>query len=63
MRPKKKRAEHAQPDLTKDEVVETIGGTNGEAPGDDEDWGKTVEGDEGGGYSRPKELGEDDELI
>ena len=62
MRPKKKRIEHAQPDAIKDEAVETIGGTNGEALGDDEDWGRTVEG-EAGGYGRLEELGEEDEYI
>jgi hypothetical protein len=61
MRPKKKRVGHEQPDAVKDEAVETIGGTNGEAIGDDEDWGRTVADD--GGYGRPQEQGEDDEYI
>ena len=61
MRPKKKRVGHEQPDAVKDEAVETIGGTDGEVRGDDEDWGRTV-ADEGG-YGRPQEQGEDDEYI
>lgn len=62
MRPKKKRVGHEQPDAVKDEAIETIGGTDGEALGDDEDWGRTVEGEEGG-YGRPQEQDADDELI
>jgi hypothetical protein len=62
MRPKKRRVGHDQPDAVKDEaVVETVGGTNGEGIGDDEDWGRTVADDTG--YGRPQEQGDDDEYI
>lgn len=61
MRPKKKRIGPDQPDAIKDDVVETIGGTDGEGLGDDEDWGRTVADD--AGYGRPQEQGEEDELI
>lgn len=64
MRPKKKRVGHEQPDAAKDETVavdvDTIGGTNGEGMGDDEDWGRTVPDE--AGYARPEEV-EDEELI
>lgn len=62
MRPKKKRAGHEQPDTIVDEVPDTIGGTDGEELGDDEDWVK-AEVEQGGGYSRPQEQGEEDEYI
>lgn len=55
MRPKKKRAGHAQPDAVVDEIPDTIGGTDGEQ-GDDEDWVK-ADPDEGGGYGRSPEQG------
>lgn len=61
MRPKKKRVGHDQPDAVKDEGVDTIGGTDGEGLGDDEDWGRTVAED--AGYGRPQEQDADDELI
>jgi len=64
MRPKKKRVGMEQPDAVKDEGivdVDTIGGTNGEGIGDDEDWGRTVPDE--AGYGRPQEIGEDEELI
>lgn len=42
MRPKKKRVGHEQPDTAKEEeIVDTLGGTDGEGIGDDEDWGRT----------------------
>lgn len=63
MRPKKKRAAPDQPDLIKDEVVETIGGTDGEMAGEDEDWGKTLEGEKVGGYGRLREQGDDDDDL
>ena len=54
MRPKKKRVGHEQPDASKEtEVNETLGGTDGEGMGEDEDWGRTVpDGDPG--YARPE---------
>lgn len=65
MRPKKKRVGHEQPDAVKDEGVavdvDTIGGTNGEGIGDDEDWGRTVPDE--AGYGRAPEQTEDEELI
>ena len=59
MRPKKKRVGHEQPDAVKDEAVVSVGGTDGEKMGDDEDWGKTTEVDEVG-YGRPQEVDEDE---
>lgn len=55
MRPKKKRVGHEQPDASKEEteINETLGGTNGEGMGDDEDWGRTVP-DEDIAYGRPE---------
>lgn len=61
MRPKKRRAGPDQPDAIKDDVVESIGGTDGESIGDDEDWGRTVA--DNGGYGRPQEQGDEDEYI
>lgn len=62
MRPKKKRAGPAIPDLSKEEVDERLGGTTVEATGDDERWEKGDEGDDAG-YGRPQEQGVDDERI
>lgn len=61
MRPKKKRAGHEQPDAIKEDIPDTLGGTDGEL-GDDEDWVKAEVG-EGGGYGRPPEQGDEDEQF
>lgn len=64
MKPKRKSPE--PPDVAKDEPIsETIGGTNGEGMGDDEDWGRTVPDDvKDLDYGRPQEQGgEEDEII
>lgn len=61
MKPHKKRVGHDIPDLTKEEVSEEIGGTDGEKTGD-ESGEQGTEGEEGGGgYGRPRELGDDDQ--
>lgn len=46
------------PDFTKEELLEQVGGTDG-------DWQDSIEGDEGGGgsYGRPREQGEDDKPV
>lgn len=61
MKPHKKRTGREIPDLTKEEVSEELGGTDGEKA-DDEAPAQNTEGDEGGGgYGRPIELGDDDQ--
>ncbi|MDD5301628.1 MAG: hypothetical protein PHS14_00850 [Elusimicrobia bacterium] len=62
MRPKKKRVGMEQPDAVKDEAIETIGGTDGEAKGDDETWEKG-DVEEDAGYGRPLEQGGEDEFA
>lgn len=61
MKPTKKRTGRETPDLSKEELDERIGGTDGEKREDFEESG-TTEGEEGGGgaYGRPRELGEDE---
>lgn len=63
MRPKKKRAgREEQPDPVKDEIPDTLGGTDGEL-GFDRDL-ETPDAGADAGYGRPAEQGgEDDELI
>lgn len=61
--PSKKRAGRDIPDLTKEELLEDIGGTDGEKTGDEAPEQGT-EGDEGGGgYGRPRELGDDNKPV
>jgi len=64
MKPKKK-SEGPPPDAAKDEPSDTLGGTNGEGMGDDEDWGRTVPDDvKDLEYGRPQEQGgEEDEIT
>lgn len=61
MRPKKKRLGHEQPDPVKDEIPDTLGGTDGDLGVDrDPDSADVVEDR---GYDRPAELGDEDERI
>lgn len=61
MRPKKKRTgPEERPDPIKDELPETVGGTNGELDAGAE---APPPGLEEGAYGRPQEQGADDELI
>jgi hypothetical protein len=45
MRPKRRRTGHAQPDLIAEEISESLGGTDGETMGEDEDWGRPLAGE------------------
>lgn len=45
MRPKRRRTGRAQPDLINEEISESLGGTDGETMGEDEDWGRPLEGE------------------
>jgi len=59
MKPHKKRTGAPVPDLTKEEISEEVGGTDGEDAG--EAPAQSTEGDEGGGgYGRPREFGDDE---
>ena len=57
MRPKKKRVGREQPDAVVDEIPDTLGGTDGDESGDDEDRAKAEVG-RGGDYGRSREQGE-----
>lgn len=62
--PKKKRVGFEPPDAVKDEgIVDTIGGTDGEGIGVDEDWGRTVPDELDYGRTFEPEPGDDDQPI
>lgn len=60
--PSKKRAGRDIPDQSKEELLEQIGGSDGETAEEEESREQGLEGDEGGGgYGRPREQGDDDQ--
>jgi len=61
MKPTKTKKREA-PDLSKEEISEELGGTTSDPIERQDEGPTTTEGDEGGGggYGRPRELGEDE---